>query len=287
MRPLHLPGLATGRCLVMGVVNVTPDSFSDGGQWLSPDRAIAHGLDMIAQGASIVDVGGESTRPGAARIDRDEELRRVIPVVEGLAAAGALVSVDTMWAETARAALGAGAAIINDVSGGRADPHMLPLAGEAGKPFVIMHWRAHSATMQNHTDYTDVVADVVAELEQQIAQALAAGVAEHQIIVDPGLGFSKTGEQNWELLAALPRFEDLGFPLLVAASRKAFLGALLADGETPRPPELRDAATAAISVLAADRGAWCVRVHDVASTADALAVSRRFHQVQPSEQEPS
>ena len=256
MRPLHLPGLATGRCLVMGVVNVTPDSFSDGGQWISPDRAIAHGLDMIAQGASIVDVGGESTRPGAARIDRDEELRRVIPVVEGLAAAGALVSVDTMWAETARAALGAGAPIINDVSGGRADPHMLPLAGEAGKPFVIMHWRAHSATMQNHTDYTDVVADVVAELEQQIAQ------------------IQSRRDVSWLLL-------------LVAASRKTFLGALLADGETPRPPELRDAATAAISVLAADRGAWCVRVHDVASTADALAVSRRFHQVQPSEQEPS
>ena len=276
MHPLHLPGLATDRCLVMGVVNVTPDSFSDGGQWLSPDRAIAHGLDMIAHGASIVDVGGESTRPGASRIDRNEELRRVIPVVEGLVSAGALVSVDTMWAETARAAVDAGAAIINDVSGGRADPEMLAFAAESAKPFVVMHWRAPSTTMQDHTDYVDVVTDVLAELDQQIELALAHGVSERNIIIDPGLGFSKNGEQNWDLLASLTRFENLGFPLLVAASRKTFLGTLLASGEGPRPPEQRDAATAAVSVFAAERGAWCVRVHDVASTADALAVARRL-----------
>lgn len=285
MRPLRLDGLADDRCHVMGVVNVTPDSFSDGGMWFDPAHAVAHGLELVSQGASIVDVGGESTRPGAARVERAEEMRRVIPVVKGLAQAGAVVSVDTMWAQTARAALEAGAAIINDVSGGRADPNMLPLAAESGKPFVVMHWREHSATMQNHAEYADVVTDVLTELETQIAHALAAGVAEHQIIVDPGLGFSKTGEHNWQLLAQLPQFVQLGFPLLVAASRKAFLGALLADEHGPRPPEQRDAATAALSVLAADAGAWCVRVHDVGSTADALAVSRRFQQALTDEQD--
>ena len=276
MRALQLPGLATDRCLVMGVVNVTPDSFSDGGKWFSPDRAIEHGVEMMQQGATFIDVGGESTRPGAARVSREEELHRVVPVVKGLAAAGALVSVDTMWAETAAAALDAGAVMINDVSGGRADAEMLPLAAKANCPFVVMHWRAHSETMQDHTDYDDVVADVISELGEQIERALAAGVSESNIVIDPGLGFSKTGEQNWELLAALPKFEQLGYPLLVAASRKAFLGTLLARDGEPRPAAERDAATAAISVLADLGGAWCVRVHDVPATADALAVSTRF-----------
>ncbi len=276
MRALQLPGLATDRCLVMGVVNVTPDSFSDGGKWFSPDRAIEHGVEMMQQGATFIDVGGESTRPGAARVSREEELHRVVPVVKGLAAAGALVSVDTMWAETAAAALDAGAVMINDVSGGRADAEMLPLAAKANCPFVVMHWRAHSETMQDHTDYDDVVADVISELGEQIERALAAGVSQSNIVIDPGLGFSKTGEQNWELLAALPQFEQLGYPLLVAASRKTFLGTLLARDGEPRPPAERDAATAAISVLADLGGAWCVRVHDVPATADALAVSTRF-----------
>lgn len=276
MRALQLPGLAHDRCLVMGVVNVTPDSFSDGGKWFSPDNAIEHGIEMMRQGAAFIDVGGESTRPGAARVSREEELHRVVPVVEGLAAAGALVSVDTMWAETAAAALEAGAAMINDVSGGRADAEMLRLAAEANCPFVVMHWRAHSETMQDHTQYDDVVAEVISELGAQVERALAAGVSEHNIVIDPGLGFSKTGEQNWELLAALPRFEQLGYPLLVAASRKTFLGTLLARDGQPRPPAERDAATAAVSVLADLGGAWCVRVHDVPGTVDALAVSTRF-----------
>ncbi len=275
-----MPGLATDRCLIMGVVNVTPDSFSDGGQWFSAETAIAHGVELMTRGAAIVDVGGESTRPGAARVDRDEEMRRVIPVVKGLAEAGAIVSVDTMWSQTAAAALDAGAAIINDVSGGRADEDMLTLAARTDVPFVVMHWRAHSKNMQDHTDYLNVVADVRAELEQQVDRAIRAGVKQNNIVIDPGLGFSKTGEQNWELLAGLSEFASLGFPLLVAASRKAFLGTLLADGEGPRPPAQRDAATAAVSVLADLGGAWCVRVHDVESTADALAVSTRFQQAQ-------
>ncbi len=275
MTRIDLTTRAAGHCQVMGVVNVTPDSFSDGGQWLSPDAAIAHGLELISQGASIVDVGGESTRPGATRVGLDEELRRVIPVVEGLASAGAAVSVDTMWAATARAALDAGAAMVNDVSGGRADPDMLGLVAEADVPFVVMHWRAHSARMQNHTDYADVVADVLSEIRTQIDVAIAAGVREEQIVIDPGLGFSKTGVQNWELLAQLPQLTALGFPVLVAASRKGFLGALLANDGVPRPVGQRDAATAAISLLSEQAGAWCVRVHDVLSTVDALAVSAR------------
>ena len=275
MTQIDLTTRAAGRCQVMGVVNVTPDSFSDGGQWLSPDAAIAHGLELISQGASIVDVGGESTRPGAALVSREEELRRVIPVVQGLARAGAAVSVDTMWAATARAALEAGAIMVNDVSGGRADPDMLGLVAEADVPFVVMHWRAHSAQMQNHTDYTNVVVDVLSEISAQVDAAIAAGVREEQIVIDPGLGFSKTGDQNWELLAQLPQLTALGFPVLIAASRKGFLGALLASDGVPRPADQRDAATAAISLLSAQAGAWCIRVHDVRSTADSLAVCAR------------
>ncbi|MBD1270128.1 dihydropteroate synthase [Aeromicrobium tamlense] len=260
----------------MGVVNVTPDSFSDGGRWFDPGAAVEHGLDLVRRGADLVDVGGESTRPGALPVDRDEELRRVVPVVRRLADAGVVVSVDTMWAETARQSIEAGAAIVNDVSGGRADPQMVPLVADAEVPFVVMHWRAHSDRMQQHTDYTDVVEDVVGELREQYAAVCEAGVDPERVILDPGLGFSKTGDQNWTLLAHLDRFTDLGRPLLVAASRKGFLGALLADSVGPRPVDGREDATAALSTLAALSGAWGVRVHDPRRSADAVRVAARL-----------
>ena len=277
MAALHLVGgLPTGRCLVMGVINVTPDSFSDGGKWLDAKTAIAHGVDLVDGGADIVDVGGESTRPGALRIDADEELRRVIPVVKALAAQGILISVDTMRATVAQQSLDAGALIINDVSGGRADPDMFGVAARSGKPLVLMHWREHSRAMQNNTHYDDVVADVIAELRIQIEAAHAAGIADDNLIVDPGLGFSKTGEQNWTVLRHLDAFAELGYPLLVAASRKRFLGELLADGESFRPTDEREAATVALSTLAAEHGAWCVRVHEPAASADAVRVIARW-----------
>lgn len=272
---------AQDRCLVMGVVNVTPDSFSDGGKWLDADTAIRHGLELVAAGADLIDVGGESTRPGALRIDAAEELRRVEPVIRGLVAAGAIVSVDTMRASTARAALDLGAALINDVSGGRADPEMMPLAAENGSPVVLMHWREHSAQMQQHTRYDDLIADICTELMEQVEAAVSAGVDPARIVLDPGLGFSKTGEQNWKVLAHLDEFIALGFPLLIAASRKRFLGELLAEAADLRPIDQRDAATAAVSVLAAEAGAWCVRVHDPAPSADAVRVAERMRKELP------
>ncbi|MET0931906.1 MAG: dihydropteroate synthase [Aeromicrobium sp.] len=273
-----LPGLAQDRCLVMGVVNVTPDSFSDGGRWLDADTAVRHGLDLVAAGADIVDVGGESTRPGALRIDVAEEMRRVLPVVRALVAEGVVVSIDTMWSATAREALGAGATIINDVSGGRADTAMMALAAESAAPVVLMHWREHSAKMQQHTRYDDLVADIRTELLVQVDAALASGVDPGRIILDPGLGFSKTGAQNWTVLAHLDAFVDLGFPLLVAASRKRFIGELLGHGDELRPTQGREAATAAITMLSAMAGAWCVRVHDAAASADAVRVAARLRQ---------
>ena len=267
-----------GRCLVMGVVNVTPDSFSDGGRWLDAATAIEHGVELVADGADIVDVGGESTRPGALRIDEAEEARRVLPVIEGLVAEGITVSVDTMRSGTARRALDAGASIINDVSGGRADPAMMALAAETRSPVVLMHWREHSLSMQKHTHYDDLVGDIRAELLVQVDAALAAGVDPAQIVLDPGLGFSKTGEQNWTVLAHLDAFVSMGHPLLVAASRKGFLGDLLADDAGPRPAAGRDAATAAVTTLAAAAGAWCVRVHEVGPSADAVRVVARLAQ---------
>jgi dihydropteroate synthase len=269
------------RCLVMGVVNVTPDSFSDGGRWLDADTAVRHGLALVADGADLVDVGGESTRPGALRIDADEEARRVLPVIEGLVGHGVRVSVDTMRAATARRALDAGASLVNDVSGGRADPAMMALAAETGSPVVLMHWREHSATMQNHTHYDDLVGDIRAELGQQVDAALAAGVDPSRIVLDPGLGFSKTGAQNWTVLAHLDAFVAMGFPLLVAASRKGFLGELLAGPDGARPAAERDDATAAVTTLAAAAGAWCVRVHDARSSADAVRVVSRLAREAP------
>lgn len=262
----------------MGVVNVTPDSFSDGGQWFDSDDAIRHGLDLVEQGADIVDVGGESTRPGANRPSQTEELRRVLPVVRGLAEAGVTISIDTMRAAVAEAAIEAGAKLINDVSGGRSDTDMLKVAAAAGQPIVLMHWRGHSADMQNRAAYKDVTTTVLNELRPQVDAAIAAGVAADRIIVDPGLGFAKTGEHNWTLLSQLDRIVAWGFPVLVAASRKRFLGTLLADPITgaERPPGQRDAASAALSAMIAQSGVWCVRVHAVPPTLDAVRVAARW-----------
>ena len=262
------------RCLVMGVVNVTPDSFSDGGRWFDTSAAIRHGLDLVAEGADIVDVGGESTRPGAARVPLEEEIRRVEPVIRALVAEGVTVSVDTMRAEVAEVAVEAGAALVNDVSGGLADPAMARVVAAAGVPYVVMHWRGHSRDMDSRAIYTDVVTEVREELAKRIDSVLAEGVAEDQIIIDPGLGFAKRAEHNWALLKHLDRLAELGRPILVGASRKRFLSRLLAapDG-TARPFEDCDVATAAVSALAAAAGAWCVRVHDVRPNADAVRVA--------------
>lgn len=270
-----VPGLpAPGRCLVMGVVNVTPDSFSDGGAWFDQHAAVRHGLELIEQGADLVDVGGESTRPGAQRVSGDEELRRVIPVIRALAAEGVAVSVDTMRAEVAAAAIGAGAVLVNDVSGGLADPEIPEIVGKAGVPYVVMHWRGHSHDMQTRAVYTDVVAEVAAELATRVEAAVGAGVDPSLIILDPGLGFAKRPEHNWALLAHLDTLRAAGMPVLVGASRKRFLGRLLAapDG-TPRPFTECDDATVAVSAVAAAAGAWCVRVHQVRPSADAVRVA--------------
>ncbi|GIH23742.1 dihydropteroate synthase [Acrocarpospora phusangensis] len=270
-----VPGLPDrGRCLVMGVVNVTPDSFSDGGLWFDVDAAIAHGLELVAEGADIVDVGGESTRPGAARVSLDEELRRVEPVIRTLSQEGVTVSVDTMRAEVAEMAVQAGARLVNDVSGGLADPVMPRVVAAAGVPYVVMHWRGHSRDMESRAIYADVVTEVSEELRKRVDSVLAEGVREEQIILDPGLGFSKHPEHNWELLAGMARLTELGPPLIIGASRKRFLGRLLAgrDGE-PRPFDRSDDATLAVTALAARDGAWCVRVHDVRPNADAVRVA--------------
>ncbi|WP_235215479.1 dihydropteroate synthase [Phaeacidiphilus oryzae] len=274
-RRRSVPGLPDlGRSRVMGVLNVTPDSFSDGGLWLDPGRAVEHALELTRAGADLIDVGGESTRPGSQRVTEEEELRRVLPVVRELAARGVVMSVDTMRAAVAEQALEAGAAIINDVSGGLADPRMAAVAAASGAPFVVMHWRGQSAGMDRQAVYQDVVGEVVKEIHDRVAAVLDAGVRPEQLITDPGLGFAKTREHDWALLARIDALAELGFPVLVAASRKRFLGTLLADPETgePRPPRQRDAATAAVSALAAAAGAWAVRVHDVRATADAVRV---------------
>jgi dihydropteroate synthase len=285
VRPPSPPGLPVReRCLVMGVVNVTPDSFSDGGQWFGVDAAIARGLELVAQGADIVDVGGESTRPGAQRIGADEELRRVGPVITGLAGAGVPVSVDTMRAEVADFALTAGACLVNDVSGGLADPDMPRLVARAGVPYVVMHWRGHSHRMQDRAVYQDVVREVRGELTQRISAVIAEGVDPAMIIVDPGLGFAKLPEHNWALLARMADLGRLGhgwpqFPVLAGASRKRFLGRLLAapDG-SPRPFSGCDDATVSVTALAAAAGAWCVRVHEVPANADAVRVAEAWRE---------
>lgn len=263
-----------GRCVVMGVLNVTPDSFSDGGKYLSLDHALAHAREMSAQGADMIDVGGESTRPGAERVAPDVEAARVVPVIKELAAEGLVLSVDTTRASVAAAALEAGAAVINDVSGGLADPEMARVAADSGVPWVLMHWRGHSREMEQLATYADVVADVRSELSQRVDAALAAGVAESQLVLDPGLGFAKRADHNWALLNRLDSLLSLGFPVLVGASRKRFLGALLSDVDgQPRPPDGREDATAAVSALAAVAGAWGVRVHEVGPSLDAVRVA--------------
>ncbi|GAA3696555.1 dihydropteroate synthase [Nonomuraea antimicrobica] len=271
--PINAPGGAE-RCLVMGVVNVTPDSFSDGGLWFDPAIAIQHGLDLVREGADLVDVGGESTRPGAARVSLEEELARVVPVIRALHAEGVPVSVDTMRAEVAKAAVEAGARLVNDVSGGLADPEMPRVVAATGVPYVVMHWRGHSHDMYSRAVYADVVTEVCEELAKRVDLVLAEGVAEEQIVLDPGLGFAKNAEHNWALMAGIPRLAELGYPLLIGASRKRFLGRLLAgpDG-TPRPFSRSDDATLAVTALAAHAGAWCVRVHEVGPNADAVRVA--------------
>ncbi|MEW1600855.1 dihydropteroate synthase [Streptomyces sp. NPDC093808] len=276
------------RCAVMGVVNVTPDSFSDGGRWFDTTTAVKHGLDLVAQGADLVDVGGESTRPGATRVDEAEELRRVIPVVRGLAAEGVTVSVDTMRASVAEQSLAAGAALVNDVSGGLADPAMIGVVAAAEAPFVVMHWRGFLEGDTVRGVYHDVVTEVADELHARVEAVLEGGIAPDRVIVDPGLGFSKDAEHDLTLLARLDRLLGLGRPLLVAASRKRFLGRVLAGPGAPPPPAReRDAATAAVSALAARAGAWAVRVHDVRASADAVRVVRAIAAACPDDASPS
>ncbi|WP_460605057.1 dihydropteroate synthase [Jatrophihabitans fulvus] len=263
------------RLVVVGVLNTTPDSFSDGGQHDDVDAAVAHGLRLRAEGADLVDVGGESTRPGARRVEADEELRRVLPVVTTLAAEGVPVSIDTYRASVAEAALGAGALMVNDVSGGLADPAMVSVVRDAGAPWALMHWRAHADHMNEHAVYDDVVKDVRDELQARVDAALSAGIDASRLVVDPGLGFAKTAAHNWALLAHLPVLEELGLPVLVAASRKSFLGRLLAGADgTPRPVDQREDATVAITAHCAAAGVWGVRVHEVRRSVDAaLAVA--------------
>lgn len=258
------------RCAVVGVLNVTPDSFSDGGRYATLDDAIAHGRRMAAEGADLVDVGGESTRPGAERIDAAQETRRVLPVVRELAGAGVAVSIDTTRAAVAEAALCAGAVLVNDVSGGLADPAMAKVVAAAGVPWVLMHWRGHSRDMAQLASYGDVVADVAGELTDRVAEAVAAGVPMESLVIDPGLGFAKTAAHNWALLAHLDRLVSIGPPVLIGASRKSFLGSLLADGGTVRPVDEREDATVATTVIAALAGAWGVRVHEVRRNLDAV-----------------
>lgn len=273
------PERSASRCLVMGIVNVTPDSFSDGGLWLGTDDAIQHGLSMLSQGADLIDIGGESTRPGAERVPVEEELRRVIPVVTELAAAGVRVSIDTTRATVAQAAVAAGAVIVNDVSGGLADPEMAAVIADTGVDYVVMHWRGDSTVMDSLDRYEDVVADVRAELDQRVNLLIAAGVRSEQIILDPGLGFAKAGASNWPLVAHTNDLVASGFRVLIGASRKRFLGSVLSDVEAATDSAVdRDAATAAITTWAAAAGAWAVRVHDVAPSVAAVRTVARIQE---------
>ena len=274
------PALADlDRTLVMGILNVTPDSFSDGGRWADADAAVERGSRLHAEGADLVDVGGESTRPGAGRISIDEELGRVLPVVQGLVAAGVPVSIDTMRAEVADACVSAGAVLVNDVSGGRADPGMLPWLATCDVPYVAMHWRGPSDVMEDLATYDDVVTEVRDELAARLDALAQAGVDPERVVLDPGLGFAKRSPHNWELLRQLDALAQLGRPLLVGASRKRFLGDLLADGTgEPRPFDGRDAAGDAVTALAAAAGVWGVRVHEVGASRDAVLVARAWRE---------
>jgi dihydropteroate synthase len=267
-------GRVPGPPRIMGILNVTPDSFSDGGLYDSTETAIEHGVLMHEHGADVIDVGGESTRPGAERVTTEDEQERVLPVIRGLVERGIPVSIDTMRASTALAAAEAGVAMINDVSGGLADPEMYRAVANTRLHYIVMHWRGHLGE-ETSSSYESVVTDVRNELKQRIAELIVWGVKPNRIIVDPGLGFSKTADHNWEILGRLPELTSLGYPVLIGASRKKFLAPLIADGA---PASERDPATAVISALAAQSGAWGVRVHDVASTKAALDVWTAWNQ---------
>jgi len=274
MAGLPVSGIDARLPVVWGVLNVTPDSFSDGGLFESADKAIEQGVLLRSQGADVVDIGGESTRPGAERVGIEVELQRVLPVISGLVDRGVMVSVDTMRAEVAREAVGCGASIVNDVSGGRADPDMHSTVAKLGVPYVVMHWRGHSVSMNQQAVYHDSVSEVRGEIDQQVRAAIASGIDPGCIVVDPGIGFAKEPEHNWDLLRSLDVLTEMGFPILVGASRKRFLGALLANAEgLARETTGRDVATAVLSARLADAGIWGLRVHDVRSTVDALKVS--------------
>jgi len=240
---------------IMGILNVTPDSFADGGKHDTYEKAVARGLEMIAEGVDIIDIGGESTRPGAERVSAQEEQQRVIPVIEKLSQTGIPISIDTMRAQTAELAITAGASIVNDVSGGLADDLMHEIVAEMGCPYILMHWRGHSKDMNSQAIYGDVVKDVIAEINIQIEAALRAGISRNNLIIDPGLGFAKDAPQNWEILKRIDEITDLGFPVLIGGSRKRFLG-----GETP---DEREAATIALTKSLLAKKIWAVRVHSV------------------------
>ena len=280
LHPSGLPNQISSldRTLVMGVINVTPDSFSDGGLFLDSKVAIAHAQQMLLDGVDIIDIGGESTRPGSERISVQEEIDRVLPVISELAKTDAILSIDTMRAEVAKAAMSAGAHMINDVSGGKADPEMLPYVATLDVPYVLMHWRGPSNIMNTLTNYDDVVRDVTMEINAQVEVAVAAGISRDRIVIDPGIGFAKTVEQNWPILKHLDVLDELGLPILMGASRKKFLGELLARSGEARVMEERESATTAISTLMALRQTWAVRVHDVKASRDAIAVVDRLAQ---------
>lgn len=265
-------GLPRDRTIVMGILNVTPDSFADGGRYSDFDRAVARGTEMLKEGADIIDVGGESTRPGSTKISAEEEMERVIPVIEELSSRGALLSIDTTRAMTAKAAFAAGARIINDISAGLSDPEILEVSASLDCPYIAMHSRGDSKDMQSRAMYDDVVKEVVEELSRRVSEALSAGIRRENIIVDPGIGFAKDADHNWTLLNNLNAIEALGFPVLVGASRKRFLGALVGSDA----PDDRESATIALTALLARRGTWGVRVHNVKSHLDAVAVAGRF-----------
>jgi len=249
--------------LIMGILNVTPDSFADGGRHNDFDAAVARGLEMIAEGVDIIDIGGESTRPGADRVSEAEEVERTIPVITELAKHGARISIDTMRASTAEASIKAGASIINDVSGGLADPEMLQTAARLNVPYIAMHWRGQSKDMNSKAIYKDVVIDVISELQERITAALDAGIEVGNLIIDPGLGFAKDGEHNWKIIDSIDSFVDLGYPLLIGASRKRFLG-----GDSP---DEREQATVDLTKRLATTGVWAVRVHSVKPHKEVLA----------------
>jgi dihydropteroate synthase len=249
--------------IVMGILNVTPDSFADGGRHNDFEAAVHHGHEMLAEGVDIIDIGGESTKPGVERVSEEEELDRVIPVIKELANTGARISIDTMRASTARAAIKAGAQIINDVSGGLADPEMLPTAAQLGVPYIAMHWRGHSKDMNSRAVYGDVVKDVIAELQERVNAALDAGITKGNLILDPGIGFAKEAHHNWEIIDSIDQFVALGYPVLVGGSRKRFLG-----GDNP---DEREAATIELTKRLSTSGIWGVRVHSVKAHKDVLS----------------